>query len=252
MLVTALTPLLGGAAGGCGPINSKSPAPNVAGKWAVAYDDTLEVKVTIGGAVYSAQTGPQGGSITIDHQGQPLTFDLDCSKPEVICPSEAWPAEVSAVQRNAAFPHRMFVQIPVQTCDGAVIPAQQQQCGPGTANPDCDDVCEGDLETRTVERFGVISEAGDSFELVLGAGVAGNGVNCAMLGLSLAKANLDTTGSPEAGDWKATAMRDGQIITGYAGGCLWAGDPNATGQLEALVIGATLELSTGFTGDRLN
>ncbi len=251
LLVTALTPVLGGATGGgCGPLVSESPAPDVAGAWSIDYENDLHIKATLGGSVYTAKTGAQGGAITIDHQGQPFTFELDCAKPEVICPTEVWPAEVTASQRNKQFLHRMFVEIPVQTCDGRVLKAEERQCGEGTSNPDCDDICDGELETKRADRFGLISEAGDRFDLFLGAGVATNGVNCGLLGLSVASAKLETTGDAANNNWKAESMSDGKITTGYAGGCLWAGDPNGDGQVEAIAIGATLELSTSFSGAR--
>ena len=79
--------------------NSRSPAPDVTGWWDVNYDDTLGVRITIGGAVYETELGAGGGAFTIDHDGQPITFDLDCDRPEILCPSEAWPLEVYAEQR---------------------------------------------------------------------------------------------------------------------------------------------------------
>jgi hypothetical protein len=43
------------------------------------------------------------------------------------------------------------------------------------------------------------------------------------------------------------SMGDGTIKTAYAGGCLWVGDPNMDGKTAALVVGASVEISTGFT-----
>ncbi len=51
-------------------------------------------------------------------------------------------------------------------------------------------------------------------------------------------------------DWSAVAMDAGLVTIGYAGGCLWAGDPNMDGQLEALVASASIKFTTGFTADR--
>ena len=42
-------------------------------------------------------------------------------------------------------------------------------------------------------------------------------------------------------------MSDGQVKTAYAGGCLWAGDVDKDGKIEALVVAASVEISTGFT-----
>lgn len=250
-LAVLCTPLLMGARGDGCAANSRSPAPDVAGEWAVTYDDTLDVRINIGGAVYEAQLGAQGGVIEIDHDGQPLTFDLDCARPEVLCPSEAWPDSVSIEQRNEAFEHRMIVTLPTQECAGQLVDPDPAECGPNTNNENCEQVCDGEITVSGVERFGVIGETGDTFRLYLGAGMATNGINCALLAASVADADLVNEGSAEAGDWRAISMANGLVTVGYAGGCLWAGDPNMDGQLEALVLGASVTFTTGFTGARL-
>jgi len=234
---------------GCGgPINSRSPAPEMTGAWDIFWDDGLDVEIKLGGAVHTARVGSRGGSVTIDHAGQPITFDLDCERPEVVCPSEVWPGSVSVEHRNANFPHRIFVRIPRQICRGDLV--SPDECGPGTINEDCDDVCDGEVDTVYADRFGVIGETGSHFDLLLGAGIASNGINCALLGLSAATADLVNVGSQEEGDWEAVAMQHGEVAAGYAGGCLWAGDPDGDGKLQALVLGATVKLTTGFTGTK--
>jgi len=246
----AALPLLMGARGDGCAANSRSPAPDVTGAWDIEYDDTLGIEVTIGGATYTEELGAQGGAFTIDHQGTPITFDLDCSRPDVLCPSEAWPSQVSVEQRNTALEHRMIVTLPTQYCSGQLVAPAPESCGPDTNNPDCDSVCDGDVLVRNQERFGVIGEAGNSFRLYLGAGVITNGINCALLGWSLADADLVNSGSAAGDDWVAEAMEAGLVTVGYAGGCLWAGDPDADGDLEALVLGASVKFTTGFTGTR--
>lgn len=111
-------------------------------------------------------------------------------------------------------------------------------------------MCDGDIVTRNEERFGVIGENGSSFRLYLGAGIATNGFNCALIGWSVADAALENVGSSSDGDWAAVAMNGGVVEVGYSGGCLWAGDPDMDGDLEALVLGATVKLTTGFVADR--
>jgi hypothetical protein len=249
-LTMCALPLLTGAQGDGCAASSRSPAPDVTGWWDVAYDDRLDVEITIGGSVYTAETGAQGGSVTITHQGRPLTFDLDCARPEVLCPSEAWPSQVLAEQRDVGFEHRMYVTLPVQSCSGALVSPQPGTCGAGTNNPDCDQICNGEITTRNEERFGVIGENGRSFRLYLGAGIATNGINCALVGWSVADAELENVGAASSGDWESIAMNAGIVEVGYSGGCLWAGDPDMDGELEALVLGATVKFTTGFTADR--
>lgn len=251
VLTAALFPLLTGAkGGGCGAANSRTPAPDVSGDWDIAYDDTLGIEVTVGGAVYTAELGAEGGAFTIDHDGQPFTFDLDCAAPEVVCPSEAWPETVSIEQRLARAPHQMFVDLPTQSCSGTTHDPDPAECGQGTLNPDCEPVCDGDVVTTSREVWGVIDEPGESFDLLLGGGVATNGVNCLLLGISVASADLVNQGASGTSEWRAVAMENGEVTTAYSGGCLWAGDPNLDGQLEALVLGASVKFTTGFVGSR--
>ncbi|WP_428261260.1 hypothetical protein [Haliangium sp.] len=251
LLFTATLPLTMGAQGDGCAANSQSPVPDVEGEWAITYDDQLDVTITIGGATYNETLGAEGGVVTIEHEGQPLSFDLDCDRPEVLCPSESWPESVSITQPNPNFPHRMHVVLPEQRCVGTLVAPDPAECGPGTLNEDCDQVCDGTIEVREAIRFGSIGERGDSFRLFLGGGIASNGINCALLGWSVADAALDTRGEPAAEDYTATSMSAGLVTVAYAGGCLWAGDPNMDGELEALVLGAGVSFSTGFTGERL-
>jgi hypothetical protein len=250
-LVVVAVPLLGGGKGCGGAVNSESAAPDVNGLWSVAYDDMVDVEVTIGGSVYNETISATGGTFTIDHAGTAFAFDVDCSRPEVVCPSEAWPSEVTASQRDARFPHRMWVTLPKQECVGTLVEPAAETCGAGTTNPECDSVCDGEVVTRMRDTFGVITEDGSSFDLFLGAGIASNGINCAMAGISVARADLDTSGAAESNDWRAESMSSGEVVVGYAGGCLWAGDPDMDGELEALVISASLKFTTGFTAARV-
>lgn len=57
--------------------------------------------------------------------------------------------------------------------------------------------------------------------MLVGAGVAANGVNCAMLGVSGAEAIITSTDASEQGDvpWTAEAI-DGDVTVGSAGVCL--------------------------------
>lgn len=250
LLVVSLPFAMGARGDGCAA-NSRSPAPDVEGTWAITYDDTLDVEIRIGGAVYTETLGAQGGVINITHEGRPLTFDLDCDRPEILCPSEAWPETVRAEQRNDQFEHRMIVTLPTQSCSGQLVEPADSECGAGTLNEECDMVCDGTITVNEVERFGVIGETGETFRLFLGAGVATNGINCALLAASVADADLVTTGDADSGNWQAESMDAGLVTIGYAGGCLWAGDPDMDGELEALVLGASVVFRTGFTGERL-
>ena len=241
-LMVPVLPLMMGAQGDGCAAGSTSPAPDVRGTWNVSYDDTIGVEVKIGGAVYNAELGAAGGSFTINHDGQPYTFDLDCSRPDIVCPSEAWPQAVVVEQRDVQHQHQMVVDLPQASCMGALTEPAPGTCGAGTSNPNCDLVCGSDITVKTAQAFGVIGEAGDSFRLYLGGGIVTNGINCAMLGYSVADADLVTTKTSST--WDATAMQSGLVTIGYSGACLFVG----TMQDQALLAAAEIKFTTGFTG----
>jgi hypothetical protein len=243
-MIPTLPFVMGAQGDGCAA-GSTSPAPDVRGTWDVTYDDKIDVEVKIGGAVYNAQLGAAGGVFTITHQGQPYTFNLDCSRPEIVCPSEAWPHSVVVEQRDVQHQHQMVVDLPQTTCSGNLMQPAPGTCGAGTSNPNCDLVCDGGITVKTAQAFGVIGEAGNSFRLYLGAGIVTNGINCAMLGYSVADADLETTGM-SGSQWEATAMSAGLVTIGYSGACLFAGTVDGTNQ--ATLVGAEVKFTTGFTG----
>ncbi|MEO8700698.1 MAG: hypothetical protein ABI867_11675 [Kofleriaceae bacterium] len=247
LLTLPSLPFVMGAQGDGCAASSKSPAPDVRGTWGIEYDDMIGVEVKIGGAVYTAELGAAGGAVTINHAGKPYTFELDCSRADVVCPSEAWPDRVVIEQRNVDAQHQMIVNLPAATCSGDLANPEPGTCGAGTSNPNCDLVCGGDVVVKTTEAFGVIGETGESFRLFLGGGIVTNGINCAMLGYSVADAELVTEGKNEE-DWEATAMERGLVTIGYGGACLFAGTVN--GEDQALLVGAEVKFTTGFTGTK--
>lgn len=249
LAAVAMAPMLGGA-DGCSNAFSESPAPDMTGTWDVSYDDRLDVTVTIGGATYTEELGPQGGTLTIDHGGRPFTFDLDCTRPEVVCPSEVWPSEVGFRQNDDRYPHRIWLQIPQQSCTGRLIDPDPSECGASTNNPDCEQVCNGEVTTRTAEAFGTIDEPGERWRVGLGASFTSNGINCVLLGTSVADGALETRGNADDPEtWEAVGSV-GDVITTYGGGCLWAGDPDMDGELEALVLSAQVRFATGFDASK--
>ena len=213
----------------------------------LTWEDNLDVEITIGGAVYTETFGAEGGVMNINHDGTPISFNLDCSRPLIVCPSEVWPDNVALDQRDELFPRNVYVTIPLSVCVGDLVDADPNEC-----NEDAEtcQTCEGEITLGEAETFGRINLANDSLTVLLGGTVVSNGINCAMLGLSIAHTGLETEGAGPAGDWTAVSMPDGQVITGFAGGCLWAGDVNDDGSIEAIVVGAAVKLSTNFTGAR--
>jgi len=244
----ALPALMGAQGDGCAAATSTSAAPDVRGTWGITYDNTLGIEAKLGAAVYQAELPAQGGVFTINHEGKPYTFNLDCARADVVCPSEAWPGRVVVEQRDVNYQHQMIVNLPQASCTGTLTKPAPGTCGTGTSNPNCDLVCDGSVTVATTQHWGVIGETGDTFRLYLGGGIVTNGVNCAMLGYSLADADLDNIGTAGT-DWEATGMSAGLVTIGYAGGCLYQGTVDGTNQ--TLLVAAELKFTTGFTGAKL-
>src|SRR5690606_16147609 len=72
MATLCLLPLCLAAKGDGCSASSRSPAPDVTGEWAIAYDDLLDVTIRIGGTSYDAQVGAAGGVVEVEHGGQNL------------------------------------------------------------------------------------------------------------------------------------------------------------------------------------
>lgn len=245
-----IAPLLLGAEGDGCATTSTEPAPDMNGTWNITYDDTMSVEINIGGAIYNEELAAAGGMINLTHDGTPLTFMLDCSLPEVVCPSEAWPAVFEAAQRDTMFPHRVYATITRPGCTGTLIDADPAECGEGTLNPECAQVCDGEVAPENVELYGEINVPGTHFSMIVGGGIATNQLNCALLSLSVANADLENSGSADTGDWRVERLVNGEVVTGYAGGCIWIDDVDGDAALEAAAIGATVTVRTGFTGAR--
>lgn len=237
----------GGGGGGDIAAGNTRGTPDVRGEWALAWEDDLEVEITIGGTSYTETLGPQGGLLTINHNGEPFTFDLDCSRRAVVCPSEVWPDSVTFDQDLGYFPRNVYVTIPSHECDGELVDVDAAECGPEAET--CQR-CDGNTVLTETETIGRISFSNDRLAVFLNGGIVTNGVNCALLGLSVARADLETT-DPESGDYRGVALANGSVITGFAGGCLWVADPDADGTTEALAVGASIKFTTHFSGEAL-
>jgi len=251
VLPLATLPLLFGFTNCGGALFSTDEAPTMEGDWAIAYDDVISVEVTLGGATYTSELDWQGGAFSIEVDGQPVTFALDCAAEEVICPSEVWSPEVALEHREAEYPNRVWMPVERQVCDSEPVAPAAEECGEGTDNPDCEAVCTTEMVTEDVSAFGLISEDGSEFAMLLGAGVASNGVNCAMLGVSIAQGDITSSGGGESENpWTSEAV-DGEVVVAYAGACLWADDIDDDEDLEAAVLGATITFRTGFDAQRM-
>jgi len=80
---------------GCGKGIAGSLAPDFAGLWDITYDDSVRVEFALGEQQISARVDEGGGRVAVRDAGVALDFEVDCTRPELVCPSEVWPRELS-------------------------------------------------------------------------------------------------------------------------------------------------------------
>lgn len=230
-----------------------TPASDVRGNYALAFDDKLTLKLSVGGVDHEA-SAREGETVSFEVNGEPVTLDLGafCGRPEVKCPSETLWTEVSIDQPQIAAqnPNTHVIN---------VIDNTERDLPPGQ-------------EAAVVS--GLVDER-DRFWLLLGADSGGEG-DCGLLALSTAEGRFthegeheepcesdDDAGVPDAGPedegeldagpeassctrlvWPPGApvngIAEGKVKLGYLGVCAFG----------PALLGATLEITTGFTGTR--
>lgn len=75
--------------------SSAPPAPSFTGTWDVAFEDALRVELQIGERTLATRLDGTHGLLEFRDAGNELAFELDCAAPELVCPSEVWPAELT-------------------------------------------------------------------------------------------------------------------------------------------------------------
>lgn len=80
--------------GGCGKGLAGGLAPDFEGVWDVTYDDSMQVEFVVEEQVFTTRLDEPGGRVVVRDAGIGLEFEVDCSRPELVCPSEVWPREL--------------------------------------------------------------------------------------------------------------------------------------------------------------
>jgi len=245
---------------------SDDPAPSMEGVWDVTYDDQVDVEIDLGGgAVYYGVIADDGGEVAFTHDGEPVSLDLDCSKPWIVCPSEVWTETVEFLQpRFAARPHQVQMLVQDQECLNPRMPEESE--GECSSNPDvnlpCDvEICDPeDTITSTKSTVASISnpvppdpEFGDRPGYTIGIALSGGMVipaaNCLLIGTSFADADIVYTGQyepdPEGPTMFATDLTDGVITIIFSGACFWA--HYSESEIAGALLGASVKITTGFT-----
>lgn len=70
--------------------------PDFHGTWDVTYDDAIAVEVALDPeAPLEGEVSEEGGQLAFGDAGVALQLDIDCSRPELVCPAEVWPRELT-------------------------------------------------------------------------------------------------------------------------------------------------------------
>lgn len=231
VLALGLSPFL--MAPSCGGGGDPTNVPDVGGAWSLTFADDLAFEVDIGGTIYNPTLAGGSDQITVTHDGMPVSFNVDCARDLIACPSELLPPVVTLTQARAN-PRSVSLSVTESSCRGGEI---------------VEGMCTGTLVEQTSTREGSISEDGRSFTIVLGGGAAVAG-SCALLTISLAEGDFTTSGSAAGGDLRAESIMNGTLSTAFGGGCLVVGMADLDPALEAAAVGASIKMTSSFTATR--
>ena len=218
LAVASLTVLMGAKEGGCGQgLDNRPGDPGIdvggatGATWAVSYSKNVKVIVKDAGGIVATHDVVVGAGASFDVGGVTINLDQYCARPDVVCPYDVFPAQVRMTQPGSDL-HLLYVQYKPK--------------GPLAG-------------LGSVTLLGNV-DSDDDFSIALGIGAAGSG-QCGLLAISYATGHIDGNG--------ATTPRgvslDGEIVTGYAGGCVVAGAGGAA------AAGLTVELRIPFSAVRL-
>ena len=74
--------------------------PTMAGTWDTLFDDVVDVSAEVEGDEFEARTGTAGGRVAFHDAGALVELEVDCTRPELICPHELFPRELVLDNRS--------------------------------------------------------------------------------------------------------------------------------------------------------
>ncbi len=74
--------------------------PDVAGTWDAVFDDTIDVKAQVAGEDYQARTHASGGRVAFHDGASLVQLEVDCARPELVCPEELLPHVLTLDNRS--------------------------------------------------------------------------------------------------------------------------------------------------------
>ncbi|MDF1561987.1 MAG: hypothetical protein P1V51_03025 [Deltaproteobacteria bacterium] len=244
---------------------------DVRGNYDLTYQDQIDLKLNIAGAIREATATGYGGVVDFGmHEGNPLTLDLSahCAKEEVVCPNESFWDKVAIDQvnadRNTALHSIMVVDDTVHDLPegtnaesrGGIVNQDRNNrflVGLGLAGA-AQGACGALAASVAVGRF---THAGESIETEIvyrdESGqpcVPGEGDGGTADGGAVVDGGDGATGGEclevlaERLTWPAGAavdgIEDGRVIMAWAGGCAFG----------PILVGATLTMQVRYDGVR--
>jgi hypothetical protein len=88
------------ATGLLGHTRALGSRPSVAGTWDTLFDDVIDVSADVEGEEPQARIAAQGGRVAFHDAGAFVELEIDCSRPELICPQELLPRELQLDNRS--------------------------------------------------------------------------------------------------------------------------------------------------------
>jgi hypothetical protein len=100
MCLGSLALVLVGASERLGHTHGLGVRPDVSGTWDMLTDDVIEVEVRSSGDAYSARTRAEGGRVAFHDAGTLIELELDCARPDLLCPHELLARELVLDNRS--------------------------------------------------------------------------------------------------------------------------------------------------------
>ncbi|MDP2309823.1 MAG: hypothetical protein Q8P18_27640 [Pseudomonadota bacterium] len=231
--------ILACADGGTAPPAAPSDQ-DVRGVYAVTWSDELTIRLDIGGAVQEVTAGVDEVVTFNAPDGSPLELDLGayCADPNVLCPSEAWPAEVAINQDNPTVQSdlhtlRAWDALAPAAVVGGAVDHRNDQLLFGL------DSASGGSESCAAL---AISLAGGTFYYPSAPGDTGGDTGADTGADTGVGAGADVLlGGVAAAEGGTTGIVDGRVAVGWLGVCAWSG----------LAVAATLSVETGYEAVRV-
>jgi hypothetical protein len=85
---------------GCERSMALALRPDLSATWDVMHDDVIDVELRLHGDVHRTRISRSGGRVVFHDAGAMLELDIDCSRPELVCPGELLARELRLDNRT--------------------------------------------------------------------------------------------------------------------------------------------------------